>query len=327
VTAQPSNGFDAYYAREIRPVLRKLERTRKRILLKLFTVVVIVGVLLSVTALILVLNRIPPAFAAIGLVPGLIIFFVANHYFTKRYKAQFKLHVIGKVVGFFDPSLTYEATGAVSSGHFVNSQMFNRRPDRYSGEDRVHGVMGKTRINFSEVHAEYKQVTYDSKGRRTESWHTIFKGLFFVGDFNKEIKGTTVVHPDVAERLLGRVGKMLQSFSTVLGSSELIKLEDPEFEKYFVVYGDDQVEARYILTPNLMRRILEFRKVTGHGLHLSFRGQNVYVGISSDHDMFEPRVFRTVWSKRLIKSYVADMAMAMGVVEELNLNRRIWTKR
>ena len=58
----------------------------------------------------------------------------------------------------------------------------------------------------------------------------------------------------------------------------------------------------------------------------SFCRENVYVAIPNDHDMFEARVFRTLWCKTLIKSYVDDMAMAIGVVEELNLNRRVWTK-
>ena len=51
---------------------------------------------------------------------------------------------------------------------FVRSGMFTTQPDRYSGEDEVRGMMGKTRIQFSEVHAEHKVVTYDSKGRRQE---------------------------------------------------------------------------------------------------------------------------------------------------------------
>ena len=39
----------------------------------------------------------------------------------------------------------------------------------------------------------------------------------------------------------------------------LVKLEDPEFEKHFVVSGEDQVEARYILSTCLMQRLTDFR--------------------------------------------------------------------
>ena len=40
---------------------------------------------------------------------------------------------------------------------------------------------------------------------------------------------------------------------------ELVKLEDPEFEKSFVVYSGNQTEARYILSTSLMRRILDYK--------------------------------------------------------------------
>jgi hypothetical protein len=33
-------------------------------------------------------------------------------------------------------------------------------------------------------------------------------------------------------------------------------MEDPEFEKRFVVYTEDEAEARYILTPKLMHTML-----------------------------------------------------------------------
>ena len=53
------------------------------------------------------------------------------------------------------------------------------------------------------------------------------------------------------------IGQKLQSFTTAFSKRQLIKLEDPEFEKLFAVYGDDQIEARYILTPALMQAAWE----------------------------------------------------------------------
>jgi hypothetical protein len=331
MTGPAPENFDAYYAREIRPVLKKLERKRKRLVMKLGALALCIGavgagVLVLMAVLGAPLVAIFVAASCCFVVSTLLIWLFKNHW-AKSYTVLFKKYVISSVVRFFDMGLSYEAGSKVSSRFFSTSGMFDDQPDRYQGGDKVHGKLGETAIQFSEVHAEYEQESYDSEGRRQTSWVTIFKGLFFVGDFNKEIKGLTVVHPDIAERLFGRLGKSLQSLVTVGHKTQIVKLEDPEFEKYFVVYSTDQVEARYILSSSLMQRLVAFREVTGHGLHLSFRGDKVYVGISSDHDMFEPRVFRTVYSRKLIKTYVADMAMAIGVVEELNLNRRIWTKR
>jgi hypothetical protein len=135
-------------------------------------------------------------------------------------------------------------------------------PDRYRGEDYIEGVIDKTDIRLSELHTEYRQVTYDSKGRRREHWVTIFRGLFISADFHKHFHGVTLVLPDTEQSWLGGFGQWLQSISAKLGNQpgELVKMEDPEFERLFKVFSTDQVEARYILTPNMIRRIVDFRK-------------------------------------------------------------------
>ncbi len=319
-------GHPSYFRQEIIPILRILERRRKRILREIIKIVFFIALLIIALVILLSFELIHPIVAFVFLQLVVAFFVFAYRQLTKEYKEEFKKQVITAVVNFFDSTLQYDPNGLVSESQFLQSCLFNTSPDRYRGEDRVSGVLDKTRIEFSEVHAEYRSQSVDSDGSRHNSWHTIFKGLFFVADFNKQIKGTTVVLPDVAERLFGGLGKFLQNIQKIGRHPELITLEDPTFEKYFVVYGDDQNEARYILTPNLMERIVSFRQRTGQKLLLSFCGENVYLAIPSDHDMFEASVFRTLWSKTLIKSYVDDMAMAIGVVEELNLNRRIWTK-
>jgi hypothetical protein len=182
----------------------------------------------------------------------------------------------------------------------------------------------KTAVRFSEVHAEYKTTTRDSRRRTRTQWHTIFKGLFFIADFNKHFSGRTVVLPDTAERFFGRFGQTLQNMN--LTRAELIKLEDPEFERQFVVYGTNQVESRYILSTSLMQRILEFQKEVEAPLHIAFVASSIYIAIATRKNMFEPRIIRTILDIGLIQEYVEDLQLAMGIVEDLNLNTRIWTK-
>ncbi len=320
-------GHPSYFHEEVIPVLRTLESTRKVLRGKILLVCGLIGVLIAIA--LFATPHIPLSFSILIMLPvsmAALVFGLQSYSLSNEYTQQFKSRIIGAIVRFFDKSLHYEPEDCVLESKFVASGLFQTIPDRYQGEDKVHGIIGKTQIEFSEILAEYKSRSLNSDGGSQETWVTIFKGLFFVGDFNKNIKGTTVVLPDVAERLFGGFGKWIQKIQKIGWHPELITLEDPEFEKYFVVYGDDQTEARYILTPNLMERILSFRRRTGQDLYLSFCRQNVYVAISSSDNMFEPRIFQTLWSKQLVKGYVEDMAMAVGVVEELNLNRRIWTK-
>jgi len=174
------------------------------------------------------------------------------------------------------------------------------------------------------VVARHKTTTGTGSNRK-EHYTTIFKGVFFVADFNKHFKTHTLVLPDTAEKLLGKIGQSLQAMSGSRG--ELIKLEDPEFEKEFCVYGDDQIEARYILSPALMQRIVEFKRKWNTKVYLSFRDSKVYIAIKLNKNLFETRLFKSIVDYAFIEENIRFLVLLTGIVEDLNLNTRIWTKQ
>ena len=239
---------------------------------------------------------------------------------TRAYTSEFKQQIIARLVEFIDPALNYDKDSCISQALYAQSKLFTQGVDSYQGDDLVLGRIGQTEIQFSELHTQY--ITRDSKGRSTH--HTIFKGLFFAADFNKHFQGRTIVLPDTAEKLLGGLGKFLQSQNFSRG--QLVKMDDPEFEKEFVVYGTDQIEARYILTSSLMERILNFQKKTKNKIHLSFVNSKVFIAISFAKNLFEPKIFETLLNFAPIEEYFNDLSVAIGIVEDLNLNLRIWTK-
>ena len=132
--------------------------------------------------------------------------------------------------------------------------------------------------------------------------------------------------PDVAQKMFGFLGQTMQKWNLLRG--ELVKLEDPEFEKEFVVYGDDQVEARYILTTSMMERLLAFRRKAlgvlkaGSNVYLSFTEGKVFVAVDCRRDLFEPSIFSSNDNFAMMRDYFETMAMAIGVVEDLKLNPR-----
>jgi hypothetical protein len=316
--------FKTYYDTELQPVLEKLEAERKASLRKVGIAAAVLGVLVAgIVALVMSMGG-GGTGALIVAVIGVLLLAGAWHLFTKDFKSNFKNSVIRKVIQYVSPDLSYAPHGKISVGEFQSSTLFKNRIDRYKGEDFVEGQVDKTQIRFSELHAEYKTTTTDSKGNRKTHWHTIFKGLFFVADFNKHFQGRTVVLPDSAEKLFGRLGQKLQSMN--VNRDDLVKLEDPEFEKEFVVYGTDQVEARYILSPALMRRILEFKRRLKVPVHIGFVNSNLYMALSIKKNMFEPRIMRSILDFEMVREYLEDVILAVGIVEDMNLNTRIWTK-
>ena len=307
-----------FYAQEIAPGLYPLERQRKEILNKFFLAVAITLPLFAVFALLTA--GASPNFAVFFLILGAVVLAFIYQFLIKDYRSSFKNVVIQKIISFIDAGLSYSKFGKVSQSLFTMSDIFRQRLDKYTGDDHVSGTLGKTKVEFSELYTSY--TVRDSKGRQHE--HVVFKGLFFMADFNKHFRSRTVVLPDTAERLFGHVGTLFQSMNKLRG--QLIKLEDPEFEKLFAVYGTDQIEARYVLSTSLMKRIVDFQKKTGKRIYLSFVGSKVFVAIPYTKDLFEPRVFRTILHFEPVMEYFQDLQLAIGIAEDLNLNTRIWTK-
>lgn len=300
--------------------LKTLEQERKKIVFKLTCIIVTILCILGVCFLFwrVNLNAILVALF-IPAVLCLIIGVVLCNFLTRGYVAKFKSLVIERIVHFIDENLNYDADECIDKSTFMLSKIFTTKPNRYKGDDLVWGKVGATKIKFSEIHAEHESGS--GKNRRR---HTVFKGLFFIGDFNKHFTTQTVVLPDTAEKLFGYLGQKLQSLNIFRG--QLIRLDDPEFEKHFVVYGNDQIQARYILSTSLMERIVEFKKKTGRKIYLSFVGSMVFVAVSYTRKLFEPRLFRTLLDFGPIREYFEDLQLAIGIVDDLNLNTRIWSK-
>ena len=313
--------FTNFYNATLLEDLKALEQERREIAFKLTCVIVAVLCTLGVCLLILrASSRVAPPFIFIPVILCIILGAVICHFMTKGYVARFKSLVIQRIVHFIDENLNYDADGYIDHETFMLSKIFTKKPNIYKGDDLVWGKTGATEIKFSEIKAEHESGS--GKNRRR---YTIFKGLFFIGDFNKHFTCETVVLPDTAEKLFGHFGQKLQSMNVFRG--QLIKLEDPEFESHFVVYGDDQIQARYILSMSLMERIVEFRKKTGRKIYLSFVGSKVFVAVSYTKSLFEPRLFRTLLDFEPIREYFEDLQLTIGIVDDLNLNTRIWSKQ
>jgi len=249
--------------------------------------------------------------------------------YFRSYKKGFKDTIIPKIVAFIDQRLSYDKAGMVEKEEFMTSHLFNDKPGVYNGDDLVAGNLGQTAIRFSEIHAKRVDIirqNSSSASQKTKKKYTpIFNGLFFVADFNKSFKGTTIVLPDTAQKLFGELGQALQSMNVKNG--QLIKLEDPEFEKLFVVYGQDQTEARYILSTSLMRRIVKFHNRNQKKMRISFSASKFYMAIPFEKELFEPKLMESLLNIAHVQEYYDDMKLVIDIVEELNLNTRIWMQK
>ncbi len=108
--------------------------------------------------------------------------------------------------------------------------------------------------------------------------------------------------------------------------SDRLKLEDPRFEQHFSVYSNDQIEARYLLTPAMMERLVEFVVKAKSKVSLSFIDNNIYIAISNSKNYFEPALFTQSDSFESVQDIAHDLQFVIDIVNDLDLNTRIWTK-
>lgn len=257
----------------------------------------------------------------VALIGGVWVFYTYFGDGLKRYRMLFKVGVIEKLIKHIEPEMNYDPERGIPESVYKESGLFRADPDRYHSEDLIHGMIGDTKLMLSEVHAEERHTSRDADGTTSTRWETIFKGLFVVADFHKEFRSAVSVVPDVAERHFGWFGKKLQK----LGRN-LQKMESPEFEKMFVVRGVDAVETRYILTPAMQDRLVKLRQRVGGELRVVFRDSHVWLAIPNNENWFEGDVHRPAGDRNQMAKLMSELRCCFQIVEELDLNTRIWTK-
>lgn len=312
-----------YYYETMQEALFPLEEERKRIVKKLQTVAFFmsIGAVVFFTVLHQHMHFAPLQAGLLSAMSGFLIFMFVYRHEKAGFMALFKDQVIEKLLYQIDASLSYRKESAIDEEAYRRSELFLEDYDRFEGSDLVSGSIAKIDVRFSFLHTQQKE--RDSKGR--ERWETIFQGLFFCADFNKAFKSKTVVLPDTAERTLGVLGTWFQRMNVARGS--LMKLDHAEFEKIFVVYGDDPIESRYILSHSFMEKIVLLQRKINRPIYLSFVASRIYIAIAYTKSLFEPILTRSLLEFSYIKEYFQLLNTVVGIVEELKLNEKLWSKR
>ena len=213
-----------------------------------------------------------------------------------------------------DERLALTPHAGILRSEFQASGLYGKTPDRYRTEDLVAGVLGQTAVRFADVHAERK---IDDK------YKDLFCGVLFVADFHKHFAGSVLVKPDLSEGKLGGLGRAVQRGS--VGGKQRVELEDSEFENLFAVYADDETEARYLLTPDMMRRFVELTGTLG-SFRASFHDNQLYIALPRSRGLFEIDMSRSLLDLEAVRAAATDIHIFRGLIEALELNTRIWTK-
>jgi hypothetical protein len=316
--------FDQYYRATLVPLLQSLDGDRKRALAAYQGGMFSLLLFFPVIAVVVLLEN--PWVLLCFLLP--VILSVSSFNKAAKLKAaytiRFKQAIIESIVKFISGQLHYLPSASIEAHEYSEGDLFRERIDDFRGGDLVEGRLGATALRFSEVQHREKRESVNSKGQRTTKWVTVFRGIFFIADFNKNFSGRTYALPESGTDFFG-IGQLLDRWFE--GRGEPVKLEHPAFEKYFKVFGTNQVEARYLLTPSLMEKIVSLREKLNAKMALSFINTRIFIALPVSKNLFEPNFFRSGLRADYLHEYFYYLRLTAGIVEDLSLNTRLWSKQ
>ena len=192
-------------------------------------------------------------FVGIGAVGG---YFWATASNSAQYKRLYKDKVLPRLAAGFG-AISYRQAVPPDLQQLRREHIFQDF-DESSATDELYGTYRGLDISILELSLHKKQ---------GDSRTSIFDGLIAQVTLPRGLKGTTAIIAD--EGMVGAVKDWMQR-----GPNTRVRVEDPEFEGAWQVYGTDQIAARALLTPAFMERFKLLGQRPGFGKPLALAVDN-----------------------------------------------------
>ncbi|RKQ71742.1 uncharacterized protein DUF3137 [Litorimonas taeanensis] len=294
-------GFEAHYDKEVLPYLQAQEAVRLDAILKtkiLSAIIVVLSILATFLVFRLSSN---PKFNILPMFLGAAAIMAVYAYLTASVRSATKEKIVGAICGYvgwtfvskvkIPPDLTIWSTLRLLPK--VDSFLSNRRA---SFEDHIFGAAHGTEFESIEFHIEE---------RSDKKWRTLMRGQMMSLTFPQRFLGTTVVLRDK---------KIFQS--KTIANMKRVGLVDPVFEDIFEAYGTDQVEARYLLTPTFMQRLVDLEKsVSGKNIRFGFCEGRLLIIVETPNQFEAGSMFSTLLSTERTQKILDEIAAVFHLVD------------
>lgn len=275
-----------------------------RLIVVIIPVSVILGMLIGgVTGVIL--NFLP-----FIMVPVLIIYLIMNSvkgYNNSDYTINdYKAYVIKKAIEGQVEGLVYEPRFGLPESVYSDLNVM-RHGNRYHKEDLITGKYKNVYFVQSDL-----KVQYESNGEH-DTTTTYFRGRWIAIDYPKKFNGTVVIIDN--------------SFAYGVKRKELekIQLENPYFNDMFTVRASDIQLGYYLLTPQLVEKIMELKQSTNGNIIVCFKNGYLHIFINDGKDSFEPNI-NNVNLMGDIQKFMQDFTLVSGTIDVLDINNSVYAQ-
>jgi len=225
----------------------------------------------------------------------------------KYYKETYRDTVLEYLLKDYD--YTFEKDGKISGKIFDDSQ-FAGNYDDYTGCDKLSinianddGSKSDNYLTLCDL--EVTEEVEDSDG--DERTVTVYKGVFGYIEFPFTFKCTLCINTKYNKK-----GSKL----------EKVVLEDINFGKKYGIYSSDQIEARYILTPVMMEKLL-WIKSNFKNVFITLVDNKMYVGFP-EKNMFELKTIEEDKAESMFVNFYDEINVIIKLVDEIKTNNKIF---
>lgn len=142
-----------------------------------------------------------------------------------------------------------------------------------------------------------------------------FQGVLVEFEMNKNFEG----HTFVLERASTNCGITFDRTKF-----QEVKLEDPEFTEKYVVYSNNQVEARYVLTTAFIERFLNMKVAfKAKYIRAAFKDGKITIAIDAGRDLFRMATLGKDTDSNTFTELFDEILSVLELINALKLNQKI----
>lgn len=228
-----------------------------------------------------------------------------NYYTVEDYKN----YVVHRAIGDEVQELVYEPYFGMPQSVYKDLSVISLG-NIYRTEDLITGKYNNVYFAQSDLVVEYESGSEENNDYKIV---TYFKGRWIGIEYPKKFTGTVII----TDNSYAYVPKRKDL--------EIVELENINFNRMFTVRSNDAYLVYYLLTPQIMERLMYLRQNARGNVVASFKEGILHIFINNGKDSFEPNRYQ-VDLMRDIQNFKYDFSLVSGVAAILNINDNIYVQ-
>lgn len=245
---------------------------------------------------------------------GLSFFLSAYSGIKKRKSSKYRETYKDEIIKYLLQGYRYEYNkdSYISRIEYDNSPMYIKY-DTYIGEDYLKINLVSKDSNEAKLHVcdiSTHKKRKDNNGN--VYYYDVFDGAFGYVEFNKSFNESIYIN-----------------CPKKMSKDNLVKLENIEFNEKFKIYCKDQLEARYILTPDIMEDIDVLNSLVLEqcknevNISLALEENKMYFSFSGGFKLFDLKKGKLT-NDKLLDDFYDDINIILKIIEQIESNSKIF---